>query len=228
MKLANRTFKRDDYVITSPFGKRASINTKAGATANFHCGTDYGTHGEKWPQYALENGVVSYVGQDSAGANMVWVNYPRLNIRLFYAHLDSISVQNGQSVDNNTIIGYTGMTGKATGIHLHLGLKNINGSTWLNPEEYDYQEGRANVEVGFLGARGYIKLGDRSDSVAKIAKFMYSHFPAYTKKQALGNLYGKYIEASIKEFQHRTGLQADGCVGPITLAKLKEFGFQEY
>jgi len=56
---------------------------------------------------------------------------------------------------------------------------------------------------------------------------MYKEFPAYTNKRALGNYYGKYIQSSIKEFQKRTGLEQDGCVGPITLAKLKEYGFKE-
>ena len=56
---------------------------------------------------------------------------------------------------------------------------------------------------------------------------MYHTFPAYTSSKALGNYYGKYIKASITEFQKRTGLEADGNTGPITLAKLKEFGFKE-
>ena len=30
----------------------------------------------------------------------------------------------------------------------------------------------------------------------------------------------------LKEFQKRTGLEADGNVGPITLKKLKEYGFK--
>ena len=56
---------------------------------------------------------------------------------------------------------------------------------------------------------------------------MRKTFAAYTSKIALGSYYGKYIKASITEFQKRTGLVADGNVGPITLAKLKEYGFEE-
>ena len=77
----------------------------------------------------------------------------------------------------------------------------------------------------FLGARGYIKLGDRGSNVEKIANFMYKTFPAYTSKAALGNYYGPNIQKSIKEFQTRTGLESDGCVGPLTLAMLKKYGF---
>lgn len=78
----------------------------------------------------------------------------------------------------------------------------------------------------FLGSRGYIKLGDRGSNVEKIANFMYKTFPAYTSKAALGNYYGPNIQKSIKEFQKRTGLEQDGCVGPITLKMLVKYGFK--
>lgn len=78
----------------------------------------------------------------------------------------------------------------------------------------------------FLPKRGYFKLGDVSANVGKIASFMRKMFPAYTKKSALGNVYGPNLRNAIKEFQKRTGLEADGCVGPITLAKLQKYGFK--
>lgn len=77
----------------------------------------------------------------------------------------------------------------------------------------------------FLGSRGYIKLGDRGSNVEKIANFMYKTFPAYTPKSALGNYYGPNIQKTIKEFQKRTGLEPDGCVGPLTLKMLVKYGF---
>ena len=54
---------------------------------------------------------------------------------------------------------------------------------------------------------------------------MYYTFPAYTNKKALGPLYGDYLWKAIKEFQRRTGLYPDGCTGPLTYKKLKEYGF---
>lgn len=81
--------------------------------------------------------------------------------------------------------------------------------------------------IDFLPDKGYWTFGDNDERVGKLASFMYNTFPAYTKKEALGNYYGKNIQASIKEFQKRTGLQADGSVGKITYSKLKEFGFSE-
>lgn len=78
----------------------------------------------------------------------------------------------------------------------------------------------------FLPARGYFKRGDNNSNVGKIASFMYKTFPSYTKRAALGNLYGPNLIASIKEFQRRTGLVSDGCTGPKTLSKLVEYGFR--
>lgn len=79
----------------------------------------------------------------------------------------------------------------------------------------------------FFPTKGYFSRGDKHENVAKIASFMRRVFPAYTDKRALGDLYGPYIQAAIKEFQKRTGLETDGNTGPITLAELKKYGFKE-
>lgn len=137
MKLAERTFKRKDYYITSPFGYRRDPKT---GVVKYHNGCDYGTNREKWKQYALENGIVTYAQKDSSGANVIIISYPRLKIELIYGHLDTIQVKKGQSVNKDTVIGTTGMTGYATGIHLHLGIRKGVGHAWEDPEKYDYIE----------------------------------------------------------------------------------------
>lgn len=137
MKLAERIFKRNDYQLTSPFGYRT--NPLTGAPNEFHDGVDYGTKRENWNQYAIEEGTVTACGTDSSGANYVWVEYPRIGVKLLHYHLAEIKVLKGQSVNENTIIGTTGMTGNATGIHLHLGMKFTDSNTYVNAEEYDYR-----------------------------------------------------------------------------------------
>ena len=77
----------------------------------------------------------------------------------------------------------------------------------------------------FLPAKGYWGPGDSDPRINDLAVFMRQTFPAYTSAKALGDYYGKYITASIKEFQKRTGLYQDGCTGPKTYNKLKEYGF---
>ena len=55
---------------------------------------------------------------------------------------------------------------------------------------------------------------------------MRKTFPSYSDKKALGNLFGPYLEAAVKEFQRRTGLEADGNIGPLTLKMLEKYGFK--
>ena len=78
----------------------------------------------------------------------------------------------------------------------------------------------------FLPAKGYWCEGDNDPRVGDLAIFMRRTFPAYTSAKALGNYYGKYIKASITEFQRRCHLYPDGCVGRITYNELKKYGFK--
>lgn len=80
--------------------------------------------------------------------------------------------------------------------------------------------------TGFLPAKGYWTKGDCDPRIGKLASFMRKVFPAYTNAKALGNYYGFYIQSAIKEFQRRVGLVADGNVGKLTYAKLKQYGFK--
>ena len=136
-------FKNYDPYITSPFGYR--IHPMSGKN-QFHQGVDYGTNDKKLAQYAIEDGEVTGCGTDSTGAKYVYVKYPRLGKTGLHYHLDSISVKNGQKVNSNTIIGYTGATGQATGIHLHFGWfktenrnKAWNDKGWEDFEKYEYK-----------------------------------------------------------------------------------------
>lgn len=227
-KITEIIFKGEKHYITSKFGSREPIKTSAGTTSNVHKGTDYGTSGKKIPQYAIEDGTIYSCGTDEAGAKYVTIIYPRINKRFLHWHLDTISVKKGQSVKKYTKIGTTGMTGKATGVHLHLGIIDLSNNTYIDPEKYakEYEVETTPTSTNFFPSKGYFSLGDNHENVGRIADFMYRVFPKYTDKKALGNYYGKYIKASITEFQKRTGLEADGCVGQITLKELEKYGFK--
>ena len=135
-KIVDLILKGNKYKLTSKFGSRTPISTKAGNSSNYHKGCDYGTYSKKVPVYAIENGTVDSFGKASDGALYVIIKYPRLNKLFRHWHLSSYCVKKGQSVSKGTKIGVTGMTGKATGIHLHLGIVDIATSCYIDPEEY--------------------------------------------------------------------------------------------
>lgn len=80
--------------------------------------------------------------------------------------------------------------------------------------------------TGFLPAKGFWAKGDNDARIGKLASFMRANFPRYTNACALGNYYGVCIESSIRQFQTRTGLVADGRVGKLTYQKLQQYGFK--
>ncbi len=229
--ISNLIFNNKTHYVTSKYGSRSVISTSAGSTASFHSGTDYGTYSVKLAQYAIEDGSILSCGTASDGAKYVWVKYPRINKKFLHYHLDKISVKAGQNVEKGTLLGYTGKTGKATGIHLHLGVKDLSTDRYEDPEAFSksYKAPSASTSTkadSFLPSRGYFKRGDNSPNLGKIASFMRKTFPSYTSEKALGNLFGPYLEAAVKEFQKRTGLKADGLIGQLTLAKMEKYGFK--
>lgn len=186
MKLIERTLRDAKYKLTSKFNKnRSIIQTPVGSTKKEHNGTDYGTYGVKAKIYALEDGVVTTASKGEKNGNYLWVEYPRLKIKLKYLHCDKLAVKKGQKVDENTILGYVGQTGAATGIHLHLGYQVIGKNEYLDPELYDYKPKSEVVEEWIAGK--YEILADKymrkSTSLISTNLVKYSTLTATTKKQ---------------------------------------------
>lgn len=139
----NRAIKKilhDDCYVTSGFGKR-TYEYNGRIVTDYHEGVDYGTNAKSINVYSYTNGVVIFTGYNSDRGNYIDVDYNINNHRYRgrFQHLQSIKVQKGQQVNSNTIIGTTGQSGQATGIHLHLEWydytlrKNINFETWKEP-----------------------------------------------------------------------------------------------
>lgn len=183
-KLSQLIFHKGKHKITSPYGKRNVISTSAGQTSSFHNGVDYGTYNKKLPQYAIEDGVVLSVGKDVnyGGALFVWVHYPRLGIKLLHYHLDSYKVKPGQKVNSKTVLGYTGKTGKATGIHLHLGLKFMSGGGYIDPEAWfdKYYEEPFEKGTYIITSK---TLNVRVGPGVQYSKVQYKNFSSSAKKQ---------------------------------------------
>lgn len=155
----------------------------------------------------------------------------------------------GQIIKKGEIICYEGKDG-AYGNHLHICVGRGYSDNWVKnskgkvvivgdnklPEEVMYRYTKFTTRVmdngglkwvdtdtdtyaSFLPERGYFKPGDSGDKVKKICDW-------YSKK-VQGNYFGDYLTACVKEFQKQNKLETDGCIGPKTLAKMKEQGFSE-
>lgn len=84
-----------------------------------HMGVDLRAPGGT-PVYPMAPGIVSNVGTDPMGGNVVNIQHAD-NVRTYYAHLSTVRAQKGDKVNTNTIIGTVGNTGNAshTVPHLH-------------------------------------------------------------------------------------------------------------
>lgn len=115
--------------ITCGFGQRMDPFSGEGA---FHAGIDisapYGTGVE-----AAAEGIVFQAGPESGYGNVILIDHG-YGITTKYGHLSKIYVVVGQVVKRGQFIGAVGMTGKATGPHLHYEV--IVHDTPVNPTKY--------------------------------------------------------------------------------------------
>jgi len=76
------------------------------------------------PVLAATAGQAYRIGVTNLGGKVVWVRDPLRNIRVYYAHLDSQHVTNGDRIEVGDTLGFVGNTGNArtTPPHLHFGL----------------------------------------------------------------------------------------------------------
>lgn len=233
-KISNLIFKNASHKVTSNYGWRKVISTSAGNTSSFHNGTDYGTYGKKLAQYAIEKGVILSCGTDKLGGKYVWVKYPRLNVKMLHYHLSSVNCKTGQSVSRGTLLGYTGKTGKATGIHLHLSIYDLSKGCYVNPEGFNYTDPSATNNTNTKPAnRNYYMKGDKGEYIRHLCSWFADNYYGYFCKNKStahklldGNLFGPYLEKWVKKFQSNTGLAPDGKIGPLTQAKLRQYGFR--
>ena len=81
-----------------------------------------------------------------------------------------------------------------------------------------------------LPEKGYFCKGDSGNEILIISSFLACNFIGFESKTGvkiddmLGSYFGNNLEIWIKEFQKINNLKTDGCIGNITLEKLREYG----
>ena len=82
--------------------------------------------------YATHDGTVTQAAYDSHYGNYVVLELDGYTTK--YAHMETVSVSTGQTVEKGTIIGTTGNTGSSTGSHLHI--ECLYNGEYYNPLFY--------------------------------------------------------------------------------------------
>ncbi len=113
--------------ITSHYGWRVHPIT---GEKDYHKGIDVGLPLGTEIRAGFDGAVVE-VGYDADGFGNYVVIENDNGVQAKYAHCDSISVTNGQSVIKGDVIATAGNTGSSTGPHLHFEV--VRNGQYLNP-----------------------------------------------------------------------------------------------
>ena len=134
---------------TVNFEAAADAETMATPTKNFTLSARFGQSGPYWSTgkhmgldfaapmgtaiLAADGGKVVEAGQAGAYGNFVEIAHGD-GTRTRYAHLSSIAVQQGQSVERGQRLGGLGSTGNSTGPHLHFEV--VRDGVQVDPEKF--------------------------------------------------------------------------------------------
>ena len=117
--------------LSSPFGYR---DHPIDGHAKFHYGIDI-AQPKGTPVKAFAAGTVYQIAKGEIYGNTVRIRHAD-GFTSFYAHLDKVTVKQGQTVDLSTRIGNVGTTGVSSGPHLHFEVRKDDKI--LNPQQYIY------------------------------------------------------------------------------------------
>ena len=114
---------------SSSFGMR---NDPFTGEREMHYGIDISTVSGR-PVVASADGVVLYASRRGSYGNIVVIDH-KFGVMTRYAHLSQFNVSLGQWVEQGQVLGTSGMTGRATGPHLHFEI--IYDGSVVNPLQY--------------------------------------------------------------------------------------------
>lgn len=118
-------------IITTNFDSRRNVTD-----SGYHNGIDIQADGGS-NIYAAHDGTVTFSGWMDAYGYTVILWHSDLGVYTFYAHCSALKCSAGASVSAGQVIGLVGMTGTATGNHLHFGICTNLQNGWPTVTYYD-------------------------------------------------------------------------------------------
>jgi hypothetical protein len=104
--------------ISTPFGVKRFINKEP---RNAHSGVDIAAP-QGTPIKAAAAGKISLTGDHFFAGKSVYIDHGNETFSMYF-HMDAIAVHEGQHVGAGDTLGHVGATGRATGPHLHWGVR---------------------------------------------------------------------------------------------------------
>lgn len=164
-------------LVESIFGGSYPVTTTYGApaarTGQPHYGVDvaapWGT-----PLRSPQRGRVSDVKYDDTGGRQVEVEVAS-GLKVRYAHLSTVLVREGDEIDPGEVVGQVGTTGRVTGAHGHVEVRDRAGR-FVNPVELvadpcpagSVRDPRTG-QCGYVGRGGFIPIGGEPERHPGIA-----------------------------------------------------------
>ena len=149
MAIINHVLKNNNEKITSKYGNRTFM-MRGKKVSDFHRGIDLIDKNSKSDYIiAYEGGVVidardGIEGYDTvkSSGNYVYIKHnDTYTTKYQHMKLGSVKVKKGDTINKGDIIGYTGATGYATGIHLHFEIRKNN----IQEDPLPYLEGTKTI-----------------------------------------------------------------------------------
>ena len=123
------------YRISSKYGYRTHPVT--GVKGSFHNGVDLACPIGTILKNTVTQGKCTKVGYDGRNGNYLRIKHDN-GLITSYAHLSTVIVKQGATVDVGEVFATTGNTGLGTGAHVHFRVQKLDGATYsnVNPEDY--------------------------------------------------------------------------------------------
>lgn len=167
------------------------------------------------PVLAVDDGVVDKSYFSNTYGNVVFVKHPN-NLVTVYAHLNTRLVAEGQGIKRGTMIGKMGMTGQATGVHLHFETHQIE---WTYEKKYAFDPEKllGKAEVGDSVQRGVASAGNNVLEAS-------SHVHPIAEERPVNKINGNKLAGERKEYIVQVGdtLASIAEKNNLTVKKIKE------